>query len=60
MIHKQPTERIKRISYNLLLSPKEHNKLKELAEANGLSMAGCLRLLIIEAYKYLGSREHTI
>jgi len=42
------------------LTPEEHKKLKELAEANGISKAGCLRLLIIEAHKYIGARERTI
>ena len=60
MIYKQSTEQHKRISYNLLLSPREHNKLKELAESNGLSMAGCIRLLIIEAHKYIGAGGRTI
>ena len=60
MIYKQPAEQRKRISYNFLLTPEEHKKLKELAEANGISKAGCLRLLIIEAHKYIGARERTI
>jgi len=60
MLYKQSTEQHKRISFNVMLTPGEHRKLKELASANGLSMAGCMRLLIIEAHKYIGARERTI
>jgi hypothetical protein len=60
MIYKQSTEENKRTSFNFMLSPAERKKLQELADTNGLSMAGCLRLLIIEAHKYIGTKERTI
>ena len=57
----EPSKEKAKVSYNLLFTHREHRLLRELADATGLPMSSCIRLLIVQAHRTLvDEREHTI